>query len=187
MKRTLAVLMALVVLLSAVMADDTTDSVTVSFKPEDTKYLAVGFTGTIGEGNAFDSIDDTPSEKPTVTLKTNTSTFIADNTADPLNLWIKSIGYTGVKITLSLDKPLSQDGSDTVIPWTVTVGEKEIDSPTIKDAQATTGEIVVDEITNVGAFFTSKAVTVATTSTIPTGITGEYKATLTATITDNSN
>ena len=190
MKKTAIAIMAFLVLGSFVWAATNDDvKVSLSFSGEDqTKVLYVAFSG-----DDMANSTDTPLtlNNDTIDLVLDDTTFLAKNKANSLYLWIKSIGYAGITVTLSIDQDLTADtnadatSAGDPIAWkaSVNTGKESLvvaSSPNGGTAQSGT---ITETPTDV--FTASYPVTIETTEAPSNGTKGVFTATLSVAIESN--
>ena len=188
MKKTAIAIMAFLVLGSFVWAATNDDvKVSLSFSGEDqTKVLYVAFSG-----DDMANSTDTPLTLNTIDLVLDDTTFLAKNKANSLYLWIKSIGYAGITVTLSIDQDLTADtnadaaSAGDPIAWKASVNTGK-ESPVVASSPnggtAQSGTITE---TPTDVFTASYPVTIETTEAPSNGTKGVFTATLSVAIESN--
>ena len=190
MKKTAIAIMAFLVLGAFVWAATNDDvKVSLSFSGEDqTKVLYVAFSG-----DDMATSTDTPLtlNNDTIDLVLDDTTFLAKNKANSLYLWIKSIGYAGTTVTLSIDKDLSADttadaaSTGDPIAWKATVNRGENPSVVASSPNGGTAQDGIITETTTDVFTASYPVTIETTEAPSNGTKGVFTATLSVAIESN--
>lgn len=183
MKKIAIAIMAFLVLGSFVWAETEDDvKVSLSFSGENqTKVLYVAFSG-----DPMVSSTDTPESfaNNTIDLVLDGTTFLARNAENSLYLWVKSIGYTGTTVTLSIDRDLSADttadaaSTGAPIAWKATVDRGENPPVVASSPNGGTAQDGIITETTTDVFTASYPVTIETTEAPSSGTKGVFTAKL---------